>query len=410
LCWEIGYQLIWLTRFVDAFASYGRGIALLGGHRSATRADLLGGTATLTGFSGAYDDATAPYLDAVEIARDFGDEGSLGRTEWGRTVVNWSNGRVADAITTGRAAIELLRRGDVWTLVDALAWTSLPLTYSGRPDEGRRLAEEAIELGARLGHVSGEIMGRRGAGFAAMLLGIDLDELERWVRADLEHFERIRSPWISQSHVWLATVLNLRGDVEGALLHGRTAIELEPVSAWSGVGWACTFLTRALAGERDACRTLLSEQRDLLPRPGETTTMGRFCMLHAAAQGCVVVGLTEEAGALYPLVAERADLVPLGVFDVALTQRVAGMAAAAVARWDDAEAHFEMARRQADEFPNRFDQPQVLHWYGKMLVDRAGPGDHDAAHTMLTDALEDYRRIGMPVYAAMTEALLGSLW
>jgi hypothetical protein len=82
------------------------------------------------------------------------------------------------------------------------------------------------------------------------------------------------------------------------------------------------------------------------------------------------------------------------------------MTAAAGGSWGQAQEHFEKARRQADEMPNRLERPQVLHWYGKMLLDRADPADRVRAQTLLHDALHDYRRIGMPLYAAMAEALL----
>ena len=79
----------------------------------------------------------------------------------------------------------------------------------------------------------------------------------------------------------------------------------------------------------------------------------------------------------------------------------------AAGRWGEAQGHFEKARRQSDEIPNRMERPQVLHWYGKMLVDRANPDDHERARTMLVDALDGYGALGMPVHAAMTQALLG---
>jgi hypothetical protein len=83
------------------------------------------------------------------------------------------------------------------------------------------------------------------------------------------------------------------------------------------------------------------------------------------------------------------------------------MTATAAGLWDRAEAHFETARQQSDEFPNRLERPQVLHWYGKMLLDRADADDHERARTMRADALDDYRRLGMPAHASITEALLG---
>jgi hypothetical protein len=40
------------------------------------------------------------------------------------------------------------------------------------------------------------------------------------------------------------------------------------------------------------------------------------------------------------------------------------------------------------------------------LAGEGDPGDHERARTMLVDALDDYRQLGMPVYASMTQALL----
>jgi class 3 adenylate cyclase/tetratricopeptide (TPR) repeat protein len=407
LCWEMGYQLIWLGRFADASAIYARGTELLGDHRSPTRATLVSGTAIVMGVAGFFDESEGQFADAIEIARECADNRALGSVEMQHTVSNLFNARLADAIESGRASIEHLRREhDLWTLVDALTWTSLPLEFSGFPREGRRLAEEAVELAMKLGHRAGEIMGRRGVSLAAIAEHVDLEEFEGQARDDLERFESIRSPWVSQSHAWIASILILRGDLEGSLQHADVAIDLEPASAWTGLAWSYKFLALAIAGDLETCRTLLSEQRGLLPQAGEAATIGRTTMLFAAAQGCVIVGLAEDAAALYPLVAERVDVLPVGAVDLVLAQRVAGMAAAAAGRWGQAQAHFEVARRQSDEFPNRLERPQVLHWYGKMLLDRANADDHERGRTMLVDALNDYRQLGMPVHTSATEALL----
>jgi hypothetical protein len=101
-------------------------------------------------------------------------------------------------------------------------------------------------------------------------------------------------------------------------------------------------------------------------------------------------------------------VMPMGdAFDLTLVQRIAGMAAAAAGLWDQADAHFETAGRQAHEFPNRVDAPRVQHWHAKMLLDRGDPDDRDRARAMLADALDGYRKLGMPLLAAMAEELLG---
>lgn len=407
LCWEMGYQLLWLGRFADAFGTYARGTELLGDHRNPTRATLVSGTAIVMGVAGSYDDAETQFADALEVARECADDRALGRVEWQHMVSNLFNARLADAIECGQASIEHLRgERDLWELSDALTWMSFPLQLSGRFREGSQLAEEAVGLAVKLGHRAGEILGRRGISLAAIAEHVDLDEYERQARDDLERFESIRSPWVSQSYAWIASVLILRGDLEGSLRNAEVAIDLEPPSAWTGIAWSRKFLARAWAGDLETCRTLLSEQRDVLPQAGEAATTGRTIMLFAAAQGCVIVGLADEAAALYPLVAERVDVLPVSPFDVVLAQRIAGMTAAAAGLWDGARAHFDIARRQSDEFPNRLERPQVLHWYGKMLLDRANPDDHEQARTMLVDALDDYRQFGMPVHTSITQALL----
>ena len=39
-----------------------------------------------------------------------------------------------------------------------------------------------------------------------------------------------------------------------------------------------------------------------------------------------------------------------------------------------------------------------------MLIDRDDPGDRDKARDLLTEAIEDYRRIGMPKHVEIAEA------
>jgi tetratricopeptide (TPR) repeat protein len=408
LCWEMGYQLIWLNRFAEAFAKYATGIELLGDQRNPVRAELVGASGALLGLGGSFDQAETAFAEAMAMAEEFSDDRALGRVLWGRTMSYWSASRAADGVGTGRAAIEHLRRSqDLWLLVDALAWTSYVVNYSGAPEEGRVLAAEAVSLGMRLGHRGGELLGRRGVSFASTLNGIDLDALEVAARADLDGLEAIRSPWVSQSHAWLATILTLHGDLDAALRCAETAIALEPASAWTGLGWSAKFINRAMAGDREACRLLLAGERSTFPEPGEVASIGRAVKLFAAAQGCAVVGLLDEAAELYPLLVDRADaLVIHGLFDAALSQRVAGMAAAAAQQWDDAQQHFSRAQQQSVELPSALDRPQVLHWHAQMLLERGDPKDRDRARVMLAEALHDYETYGMPILATQARALL----
>jgi tetratricopeptide (TPR) repeat protein len=328
---------------------------------------------------------------------------------WGRTVSRWSNGRVREAIESGRTAIGVMRTAnDQWNLVDALAWTSFPLILSGRPDEmaeGQRFAIEGVELGQRLGNRGGEVLCQRGVGMA-QVFGGSLDVFERAAQVDLEGFEGIKSPWVSQSHLMVAMVAVLRGDLDAALDPARKGMELEPVSAWSGIGNAYCMLVHAWRGDIDECRRLLEEGRRLLPEAGRRPSIGQILNAVTTVQACVVAGLPEEAGALYPLVVGVHDDLPVSGFDLALCERIAGMAAAAAERWDDAVQHFEGALRRAVEIGDDLDLPQVEHWFGVMLLDRGQPEDRARARELLTSAIERYQALGMPLYEARARQAL----
>ena len=92
-----------------------------------------------------------------------------------------------------------------------------------------------------------------------------------------------------------------------------------------------------------------------------------------------------------------------------LFENVAGIAAAAGERWQEAEEHHQAALRQADELPHLIEQPEVRRWYARMLLDRNAPGDHERARDLLNESLEKYQSLGMPKHEAMSEALLKQL-
>jgi hypothetical protein len=88
------------------------------------------------------------------------------------------------------------------------------------------------------------------------------------------------------------------------------------------------------------------------------------------------------------------------------TLTIAGVAAAAARQWEAAVEHFQIALRHAESFPNVLEQAEIRRFRAMMLVDRAAPGVHEKARTLLKEALETYERIGMPRHVEMTQALL----
>jgi hypothetical protein len=101
----------------------------------------------------------------------------------------------------------------------------------------------------------------------------------------------------------------------------------------------------------------------------------------------------------------RAQSVSGHFYDGRLLERVAGMAAMAGRRWDDAETHFRVALEQAEVVPHRAEQAHTRRWYGQMLVDRGDPGDATKAGRLLEVAEELYLQMRMPRHQELTAAL-----
>ena len=130
-------------------------------------------------------------------------------------------------------------------------------------------------------------------------------------------------------------------------------------------------------------------------------------MLALVIEGLIMLGEQSQAGELYPLVRELIDTGAIALWSISrFTQTIAGVAAAAASKWDAAEEHFQIARQQAEFFPDRLEQAEIRRFHSMMLIDRAASGDREKAQTLLREALETYTQIGMPRHIEMTRALL----
>src|SRR5262249_21271366 len=157
----------------------------------------------------------------------------------------------------------------------------------------------------------------------------------------------------------------------------RDSLAHEPeVGTHTGPGWGILFLCDCMAGRREPALSLLDRRGAGLPRTGRFNTIGSWCALFKAIEGLVVLGESDRAAALYPLVAEALGKGTVVTYDAShLLETVAGIAAAAGGRWDVAEAHYQMALCLADQMPFVCEQAEARYWYARMLVDRGLPED-----------------------------------
>jgi class 3 adenylate cyclase/tetratricopeptide (TPR) repeat protein len=406
---EMAYQYLWLGRFGDVMAANQRGIDVLDGREVQGLAFHIGGLGALLGVGGFLDAALERIDEAEAVARKLNDDRALGWVLWTRCLAYYSATRAEEAIEPGLAAIDLLRRsGDLWSLCDALSWTALSYTMHGQLAKAAAMGAEGVELSQRLGHVGGEILAHRAVIGTEAGRNPDLERWERDIRRDIELCESIDSPWASQGYVWLGTVTQLRGSVDEAQQHFDRAAEIEPVSAYSGLPESYRLVGLALARDREGFLEGFERARPRFSGGAAYTPWGNINVAWCAAQGAAMLGLAEIADEAGQHLASPQAL-PFGFFDGALTARVHGMIASVNERWDEAERYFETALQQVTEIGNKLDEPQVHHWYAKMLLDRGRPEDRERANRMIDSALEGYRRIGLPLHAAMAEELLASI-
>lgn len=93
------------------------------------------------------------------------------------------------------------------------------------------------------------------------------------------------------------------------------------------------------------------------------------------------------------------------MFDCRLMQTRAGIAAAAARHSQDAESHYQRTLELALELPHYLEQAAVRRFYATMLLDRDGAGIRQRARKLLTEAIDEYRRIGMPGHAEIAGAI-----
>ena len=206
----------------------------------------------------------------------------------------------------------------------------------------------------------------------------------------------------------MATTGFLRGDWDTALAHAAKAEELSPPSVINGAEWALRLEYCAYAGRREEVSAMLAARRAELPRLGEPCGWGGWVMLGGAIESLVVLGETDAAAELYPLVRwcmERTGSVILMQSDCRLLERLAGMAAAAGSDWTAAEAHYRRALEQSETLPHRPEQAHTRRVYADMLLRRDGAGDRERARTLLAEAESLYQAMGMPKHTAMAQAL-----
>ncbi len=407
---ELADAFIWVGRFQEAAETARRGLAQLEGDISADRVLLLAALGQASAASAGREQACAALREPQKIASELSDPKLEARVLGARAIVNMHFFRLRESASDGLLSEQLGgKEAPPWQRALQLRVLHQALLTLGRLEEAIRIADELEPLATRIGQGYSIALCLSTRTWLEFVKEPDLAKLEAGFQEVSKSDTRMRFPfWEVLSEAQLSVVDLIRGNWAGALSHAQASCRRDPgMSSMGGFGEGALFRQMAYSGDRAGALAILEKNRALLPVSGQENLRGSWWMLALVVEGLVMLGEQAQAGELYPLVRELIDTGAVVLWPIPrYTQTIAGLAAAGARQWEAAEKHFQLARRQAEFFPDRLEQAEISRFHAMMLRDRADPGDREKARTLLNEALETYKLIGMPRHIEMTQALL----
>lgn len=387
-----------------------RRLGSLGAAPSRLRAQLLALTARLSALAGDFAASDLALDQAAISATVLDDPAAEGAVLHARAYAAFVRFDCGEATDAGLAAARLLgEAGEEWEAASVVALTQVPLLHAGRFVEADDLIERQVPSARRVGHPALDLLTPRHHATVALLRDGDLGAYAAFVEQFLEACRVLGVRWQADAETLSGTVAFWRGNWDTAATHLEEGARLEPAGAFVGRNQAALLRLDAYAGRHDAVRQRWARYRAARVC-GPRASLGDRQMAVAGAEAWTAIGQHAEAAALYPQIAGTlAQGTLIAWNDLRLLATAAGVSAAAGGNWQAADRHFTEALHQADTLPHRLDQPEARRLWAQALLHRGGHADVDRARGLLEQALDGYRRLGMPRHAALTESHLGPL-
>src|SRR5262249_52306028 len=259
-----------------------------------------------------------------------------------------------DLDTMTALATDLRQPAQTWLVG---AYQAVLALLEGRFEEAEQLIEETRSLGER-------VVGWN----AAVTHGLQLYvlRLAQGRVHEVEELVRRAARDYSTFPIWRCVLANMTAEL-GSASSARSELEALSVDGFGGLPFD---------EEWDASLCLLAETAARLGERG-------------------------HAEALYELLLPYADRVAYCYAEISVgpISRSLGILAATTERWDDAERHFKDSLQLNERIGARPWLARTRDDYGRMLLERGGPGDREKAQELLSAAVATYRECGMDAYA-----------
>ncbi|MFN2524763.1 MAG: AAA family ATPase [Actinomycetota bacterium] len=407
VCYDMANQFAWASRWPESLEIAARGLQVVGDAVSVPRARLLGISGVILAHSGQYEAAVALIEEGKSIAEKMGDPVLLGYEQLARALIHQVYMELDKAVSIGMPTTPMLQEaGALWDLASFLGFMQFALFFLGRWDEAEAVAEELEPLARRLGHF-GALVFALEARPIPEFIGADLQKMEVRLEEDAKVAQHLGPLQQSQMEQWKGIIQFWRGRWDKAGAHFESAVGLDAPGIWAELPWGQLWLHRCYLGDRDRALEEFDARRHLLPESERPNHWGAAHILSCAVEGFRMLGERERVAELYPLVLEVLIGKSVGRnFDLRLHETIAGIAAGAAERWDEAETHFQAAVEKAETLGLRVEQIDARRFYAQMLLDRREGHDEERAAELLEQALQTYRDIGMAKHIEIAERLL----
>lgn len=342
------------------------------------------------------------------MAEDIGDESLFAQVMWDKTWHHHHFMQTVEGVETGRRAEHHYRSTEsLYEMVDVQGCIQTMQLPRAEFADIARQAPELERLADRVGHVSVGCFSRLQEHLSEALTTGDLGRAATALQEELDRQRQVGFGFLPLTLNGLGTLFEWRGDLEVAEAYYREAATMEPQCMFTHTFTSAYLLARVHAGDSDAIAKTTSIE--VAARLGEANLVGEWEQVLNVVEGRAFLRERASAASLYPLVVAGLDTGVVMSWNSRLWQMVAGIAAACGEQWDAAREHFETALKQAHELPHKVAQPETRRWYAQTLIDRNAAGDRDKARTLLGEATEMYRAIGMQRHLEMAERMATEL-
>lgn len=368
------------------------------------RARLLARLAMALYFGGSLERRAQLSREAVELAEQSGDTGTLAFALNAQYFALWDPWHLAERQATARRALQLAEDlGDGELVLDALTWRVMDTLECGDMAEGGQAMRRHAHLADALRHPRHRSYATTWRAMRALLQG-RFSEAERLANGAFELGREITDLAWPRLMVQLFVVrreqgrlLELKEDVDRVVTDHR---ELE--SAWRGAQGLVWEQAGDQAGARDILDHLLVDDTML-----HVCDANSLIGMALAAELCASVGTSEQAEtlakALTPF-ADRCAVVRFAPVCLGAVSRYLGLLAAMREDWEQARCWFEHALILNSRMGAEAWVAHTEHDYALTLARQGRPGDAARVAGLARRAAATARQRGMENLLAAVEA------